>query len=339
MLRLAWKRRWLQFSLRTLLLVVLVASLGLSWLAVSMQRAKRQADALAAVRQTGAAIWFAHELKPSGGIAPGAEPPGPRWLRRLLGDDLFIRVHSIDFKDVSVDDAGLEPLGRIFSLERLFLRDAHVTDAGLVHLAPLTGLKGLELNSPFAILIDDRKPRVIVEVRKPKDRGPPITDAGLELLRNMKRLEVLRLRGTNVTDSVLKHLKGMPKLRTLDLGATRVTDAALETIADLTNLEELGLDFTQVTDAGLPHLAKLTKLRSLHLNGTQVTDAGMEHLGRLASLEFLSLFGTSVTDAGLRSLRELPQLKGLWPPRAATSDAGIKDLQRALPNAKISPPM
>jgi len=30
MLRLAWKRRWLQFSLRTLLLVVLVASLGLA---------------------------------------------------------------------------------------------------------------------------------------------------------------------------------------------------------------------------------------------------------------------------------------------------------------------
>ena len=35
------------------------------------------------------------ELDPSGNPMPGAQPPGPAWLRKLLGDDLFVNVMRV----------------------------------------------------------------------------------------------------------------------------------------------------------------------------------------------------------------------------------------------------
>jgi len=36
------KRRWFQFSLRSVLIFVLLVSIGLSWLGVKLERARRQ---------------------------------------------------------------------------------------------------------------------------------------------------------------------------------------------------------------------------------------------------------------------------------------------------------
>jgi hypothetical protein len=40
------KRRWFQYSLRTLLVFMVLASIPMSWLAVKMQQARRQREAL-----------------------------------------------------------------------------------------------------------------------------------------------------------------------------------------------------------------------------------------------------------------------------------------------------
>jgi len=47
------RRRWYQYSLRTLLLVMLLASVGISWFAVKMQRARKQREAVEAIRGLG----------------------------------------------------------------------------------------------------------------------------------------------------------------------------------------------------------------------------------------------------------------------------------------------
>jgi hypothetical protein len=59
---------------------------------------------------------------------------------------------------------------------------------------------------------------------------------------------------TPVTNAGLEHLKGLTKLQKLDLDRAQITDAGLKHLKGLTKLQELHLNNTQVTDAGLVHL-------------------------------------------------------------------------------------
>jgi hypothetical protein len=72
------KRRWLQFSLRTLLVAVTLLAV---WLGLWTDRARRQRVAVQRVRELGGDIRYDYENQ------KGGQPPGPEWLRRLLGDE------------------------------------------------------------------------------------------------------------------------------------------------------------------------------------------------------------------------------------------------------------
>ncbi len=79
------KRRWLQFSLVSLLLVMTV--LGLS-LGLWTDRAQRQQQAAEVFRQKGWQIHYHHEKE-----SPGKPvPPGPAWVREWLGIDYVDHV-------------------------------------------------------------------------------------------------------------------------------------------------------------------------------------------------------------------------------------------------------
>jgi hypothetical protein len=83
------------------------------------------------------------------------------------------------------DDAGLEHLKGLTSLQSLNLSCLKVTDAGLEHLNGLTRLTVLNLD------------------------GLKVTDAGLEHLKGLTSLNLLVLYGLKVTDTGLVHLKGL----------------------------------------------------------------------------------------------------------------------------------
>jgi len=138
------KRHWFQYSLRTLLLLMLLASIGMSWLAVKMQQARRQREAVEAIQKLGGQVWYDYEVQQSGNPLPGAGPPGPAWLRNLLGEDILARVVYVSFfRSSSVTDAGLERLKGLTQLQELYLGVTQVSDAGLEHLKGLTQLQQL----------------------------------------------------------------------------------------------------------------------------------------------------------------------------------------------------
>ena len=100
-----------------------------------------------------------------------------------------------------VTDAHLEQVKALGpKVAILNLRGTEVTDAGLAHLAGLTGLVKLHLEKT------------------------KVTDAGLEHLKGLENLESLNLYGTEVTDAGLAHLEGLKKLKKLYLWQTKVTD-------------------------------------------------------------------------------------------------------------------
>ena len=90
------RRRWFQFSLRTLFVLLTVLCV---WLAVTVNRARKQREAVAAIEAVGGMVLYEHQYDDS-------EPPGPKWLRELVGDEYFVSVDVVFF--VEATDADLE---------------------------------------------------------------------------------------------------------------------------------------------------------------------------------------------------------------------------------------
>src|SRR5262245_16829020 len=79
------KRRWLRYSLRTLLLVFTLVAI---WLAIETHRAREQKLAVEQLQRANAILLFAHQFDASGNAdLPLAEPWAPMWLRRAIGDE------------------------------------------------------------------------------------------------------------------------------------------------------------------------------------------------------------------------------------------------------------
>jgi internalin A len=265
-------RRFLRFSIRGLIVLVLVIGAGLGWI---VREADVQRDAVLAITAAGGSICYDWEWS-NGESIPRGKPLAPQWLVELIGVDYFGHVTYVEVFDVP--DATLAHVGRL-APQMFFSASPTVTDAGLAHLRGPTNLSGLWLISTR------------------------VTDAGLVHLKGLTNLSFLSLDGAHVTDAGLAHLGGLTKLSDLRLIGTRVTDTGLVHLKGLTNLSVLSLDGAQVTGAGLAHLGGLTKLSELLLDGTQVTDAGLAHLRGLTKLSFLRLISTRVTDAGIKELK------------------------------------
>jgi hypothetical protein len=181
------KRRWFQFSLRTLLVFVTLCAIACSWFAVKLQQATRQREAVAEIKKLGGICVYDWQLDANGGFDYSyskTKPTGPVWLRNLLGDDLFQSVIMVGFEaEREVTDASLEPLKGLSEVRELDLYGTKVTDAGLRHLKGLSQLRELCLSDT------------------------QVTDAGLEYLKELTQLQQLDLDGTQVTDAGVTKLQ------------------------------------------------------------------------------------------------------------------------------------
>ncbi len=126
----ARKLRWFQYSLRSLLLLTLLVSLVMSCVAVRMQRARRQDEAVEEIEKLGGQVQYDYE-------AQGVNPPGPAWLRNLLGENFFATVVAVDLSLQQVTDAGLEHLKGLTQIQTLCLVQTMVTDEGVKKLQRL----------------------------------------------------------------------------------------------------------------------------------------------------------------------------------------------------------
>jgi hypothetical protein len=164
-------RRFLRFSVRGLIVVVLVIGAGLGWIG---REANIQRDAVAAVKNAGGAVRYDWEWT-DGSAITGGKPWAPKWTVDLIGADYFGHVTQVWLHPSSTaTDATLAHVGRLTRLQGLYLNSPHVSDAGLAHLKGLTDLSEVVLNCT------------------------QISDAGLVHLRGLTNLSVLWLVGTHV---------------------------------------------------------------------------------------------------------------------------------------------
>ncbi len=286
-------RRWRQFSIRTLLLLVVVASIACSWFAVRTKVAKRQRAAVAAIEAGGGYVAYDYEYDGEGYAKKGAKLPGPAWLRNRLGIDFFADVVAVMCLRETGREAVAKHLGDFPKLRSLDLASMEsVTDSDL---AAIDKLRHLE-----RILLDSRN----------------ISDVLLARISHAKNMNYLALPDCNITDAGTEHLRHLTRLQELGLNGREITDSSLANLEDLKDLEILSLAHTEISGPGLAHLYKLDQLHYLLLNDTKVTDAGLLHLHSLTNLTELDIGQTCATIDGVDELRRaLPGCRIHYSPR------------------------
>ena len=242
------RRRWFQYSLRTLLLVMLLASVGMSWFSVQMRRAEKQQAAVRAISEAGGGAVYDFQVSGTDQYIDGATNPWPMWLYEAVGIDLLANIAAVNI----ATDAEMKELASLQHVRSLSAH--HLTDDGLRHVATLGELQELLL------------------------QGSQVTDAGAEHLKGLSTLRTIDLGRTKITDAGLRHLEGLRQLQLLSVWGNKITDAGLVHIAKLPQLRTLSLAETQVTDAGLEHLRTMQQLNTLNLTETTVTDTGVGRL-------------------------------------------------------------
>jgi hypothetical protein len=308
--RLRPRRRWLRYSLRTLLVLITVFGV---WLGSKVNQARRQKEAVAALMALGTGFYYAHQKDEAypHGINPGHELVAPKWLDELAGYDFFRTVISVQVSS-PVSDEDLVYLAGLPYIERLY-----VTGFG----RDVSDWELDQLRRP------DRR-------IAPGARGNNVSDAGLAHLRRPDRLITFGAGDTLVGDGFVKRLLNATRLESLQLAESRVTDEGLLAIRKLTKLKRLSLYDTKITDAGMAALHGMTALENLELGRTEITDAGLVHLKNAKRLRHLSLTQTNVTDAGLSHLHGLPELRSVALDDTAATPDGIAAMKAATPTLR-----
>ena len=274
------RRPWLSFSLRGLLLLVLVLAVLCGW---KMNQVNRQRRAIESIRELGGAVHFNtspyfKDLEKQNRFEP------PSWLRRLCGDDFFDYVVGVRLGGKHVDDIS-------FIADLTMIQDLNLNGTNVSELAPLEHLTNLRKLDLMNTAVHDLSP-----------------------IRNLSRLEVLSLEFAKVSD--LEPLTELTNLQALSAVGTPVSD--LSPLSNMTRLKELKLFYCPQVRNVEP-LSGLTALGYLDLSDTQVSDVEpLSQLTGLGFLS-LSRTNVSLEDSqDLRS--RLPGCRIMHNPRKKNAD-------------------
>ncbi|WP_425396788.1 hypothetical protein [Aeoliella sp.] len=201
------RRHWLQYGLRTFLVVVTLLCIAVGTLAV---KARRQRQLTAAVTSVGGELRF--DWQPSyadrvaqfeqwrramrSGTPPKdpEHPEGPTWLRTTLGDEYFQEIEEVKLSSPrwSRFEGGKKRLLHLVAnsphLTELYISRSDLNDDDLTVLSRLDSLRRLSISQS------------------------EISDDGLPLLYGMKNLESLVVTGPNMTfEGVVELSARLPK--------------------------------------------------------------------------------------------------------------------------------
>ena len=250
------KRRWFQFSLRTMMVFVTLLCLGLGLNSIRV-RANRQRATVEKLRSIKAVVLYDYETDELGNALnlTRVQKPGPEWLVNFLGVDWFATAVHVTAHEI--DDGTVEALADLPNLKLLHVVE---TPPSLFQVVGcLNALRVLELE---------------------RNRTPfrPLIDEDWKGFENLHQLRHLTLEGFHVKDPALVHLKAATQLEVIKLRHTRISDAALENLEGLKALRHIDLVGSRVSDACLIHLRALPSLKSLMVISTRITSKGIRRL-------------------------------------------------------------
>jgi hypothetical protein len=228
------KRRWYQFSLRTMMIGVVIVAIPCAWLGRKINKKRHEREAVADIIKAGGIVVYDYQkpsLKTGQTFKPVEEPNGPALLRNLLGENFFSEVYAVYHNNATLSDDEIKLLERFPHLQDLNLSGCHISAVGFARIANLTSLRDLALGG----------------IRPPAGE---LAGFDFRQLKALTQLTGLALGNTSVSDRDLPHLKELTQLTNLFLYDTNVTDAGLEELKGLIHLRILAVDNPNVTPEG-----------------------------------------------------------------------------------------
>lgn len=178
-------------------LVVAVAAIGILF-GFQANLIQHQRAVLAEISTLDAQVVYDHQARGLSG------PPGPHWLRQLLGDDFFDDVAGIQILRDGVTDETVAAIATLPHLKSLFLDSDGMSDQGLARLTELSELAELAF------------------------RSSTVTDAGLAQVALLKGLTSLCIDAPHITDIGLIPLQDLTHLTSVELISTDVTEEGVQ---------------------------------------------------------------------------------------------------------------
>ncbi len=148
-------------------------------------------------------------------------------------------------------DAGLVAVARVAGLKHLSLSGSRFTDVGLAALSQLPALVDLDLNGVEATTDGVRQLLASHQFESLELSGPTVADDWLPLLMNQKRLNLLSFQGSLITDAGMATVVAQPTALYLNFSGSSLTDRGLATLAASTRpYITVSVQGTRITEAG-----------------------------------------------------------------------------------------
>jgi Leucine Rich Repeat (LRR) protein len=301
------RRRGFSFSLRSLLIAVLVLGVFCGWVGNFLIRARRQQAVLATIREMGGDIDGLN-LRRNFTQFPGEYAPGPRFLRSLFGDAAFVDIEHVSFPQDATDEQ-LAKLVGLPHLKDVDVQGPAITDVGLKYLTKLPALRRLSVGKPTITANGIGQLREAPALRELWLWGPTITDETIESLGELSTLTGLMLARCKVTSNGLAPVARLTGLEFLMIhDVSDIDDTAMQYVGSLRNLKHLMLVEVGIGDEGFEQIEQLRGLEELDVFFCQITDSGLQHVAPLKNLTRLALRSPTIGDAGIAEIRTLPRL-------------------------------
>ncbi len=351
-------------SVRSLLLVVLLAAVILGWVRHQMNRARDEHRAVEQLAQLGAHVQFYNE--PSPRVHPFFADRATVIYDGNSPREVVVRLHCVRklwrlYLDGStVTDEDLEEIASLRGLERLSLRATAISDAGIEHLVRLRSLDHLDLghtrvtNGALDSLrrlrlhsLDVTGTYVTEEENAEKlvDGFGVVSAGGAQNESERRAAAGLERLGARVSVYRGEDQKGLKYHVSIDARVTprrwKGSTSDLASLAELPQVDLLFLGGIAVDDAAAKNIRSiLGELRALRVFDASIVDAQLAEMlggsstdratagGTMDGLEDLVLSDVPITDKGLQSLERLVNLKRLSLERTRITDAGLVHLAR-----------
>ncbi len=310
--------RWLRYSLRGLLVMVLVLSVALAGYVWLLQDLHEQQAIEARLNELGCRAKWDMEYREDFPLPVKRAPTVPIWVIELLGGDPNSQITAISVDYDSPSEGNADKLHAALSIANDLQEFCSLSIQGDHRDPPRSQLDGFRAPGTTKMLflsrvdLTDETLREIgqlIELKRLSVHEVSVPDDAVHHLSGLTQLKALTLDRTNVTSACLPVIGQLTSLDDLSLRETKITDAKLESLQSLRNLEHLDLTQTNITSAALPKLAKIDSLNDLSIGAVGITDENLEALAELPNLNYLSLYRARITDAGLPKLAQLRSLK------------------------------
>ena len=304
-----WIRQRFRFSMRSLLLIMTAFAVVMALFAQQVIRARRDRVAALLIQRVGGSVTYDFQNDSGDWFVTQSGILLPNWLRQFAGDEMFGQVVAVNFWGSHCQDEDLAVVCRqLDDIKSIRVARSRITAEGIEHLRHLKSLETLEVES---VQLSAKGVRHLAELPQLREMRLVGTGPSREALAELPKLRALRslFAPTDLSDADLEAMSGMERLDELILRGSLLTDAAIPHIGNWAeHLQTLVLIQTQLTDAGVRELVEVCaphgKLEHLGLHGAPITDEAIDDLARLSSLKYLYLGNTLISEAGKDELQE-----------------------------------